>query len=328
MAGMTSRRQLFGASLAAATPAQIPAGANGLPRRILGRTGQAVSILCLGGAHLGRAGLKDKAEAHRMLHYAIDQGVNFLDNAWDYLDGNAELIMGEGLTDGWREKVFLMTKNCGRDYESSRKCLEDSLKRLRTDRIDLWQFHEINYDSDPEMVMEQGAMKFAQEAVKAGKVRYLGFTGHKDPRIHLRMLAKHAWASAQMPINVMDAFYRSFQREVLPACVKQQTGVIGMKCLGGGPVEGRIPAKTKVTAEQCVRFSLSLPITTLCRGYTTMAQLEQDLKIARDFRPLGRAERDEILKLAEPEAGDGRHELFKSTQFYDGAVHRKQHGFT
>jgi uncharacterized protein len=323
---MTTRRHLLAASLAA--PSQIPAGANGLPRRVLGRTGQQVSILCLGGAHLGRVGLKDRAEAERLLHFAIDEGVNFLDNAWDYLDGAAEQIMGDGLQGGWREKVFLMTKNCGRDYEASRKCLEDSLRRLKTDRIDLWQFHEINYDNDPELVFSGGAMKFALEAVKAGKVRYLGFTGHKDPQIHLRMLAKHAWASAQMPINVMDHFYRSFQRQVVPACVRQSTGVIGMKCLGGGPVEGRIPAKTRVTAEQCVRFSLSLPVTTLCRGYTTMAQLKADIAIARDFRPLDAKARQEILALAEPEAGDGRHELFKSTQVFDGAVHRKQHGFT
>lgn len=301
---------------------------HGLPRRTLGRTGEQVSILTLGGAHIGRVGRQDKNEAIRMMRYAIDEGINFFDNAWDYLDGDAETIMGAGLADGWRKKVFLMTKNCGRDYATSRGSLEDSLRRLNTDRIDLWQFHEINYDSDPDMIFERGALKYALEAVKAGKVRYLGFTGHKDPRIHLKMLAKpYPWATVQMPINVMDAFYRSFQNEVVPVCNKKQVGVIGMKCLGGGPLEGRIPTKTKLTAEQCVRFSLSLPITTLCRGYMKMSQLEADIRIARGFKPLDAATRAEILRLAAPEAGDGRHELFKSTQVFDGLHHRKQHGF-
>jgi predicted aldo/keto reductase-like oxidoreductase len=164
--------------------------------------------------------------------------------------------------------------------------------------------------------------------VKAGKVRYLGFTGHKDPRIHLKMLAKpYPWTTAQMPINVMDAYYRSFQNEVLPVCLKKDVAVIGMKSLGGGPLEARIPSKTRITAEQCVRFALSLPVTTLCRGYMSMEQLQQDLRIARDFRPLSREEKAAILAIAQPEAGDGRHELFKSAQTFDGAPHRRQHDF-
>ena len=325
---MTSRRHLLLASAAANALAQTPASAHGLPRRTLGRTGQQVSILTLGGAHIGRVGQQDKSEAVRMMHYAIDEGINFFDNAWDYLNGAAEEVMGAGLAGGWRQKVFLMTKNCGRDYASSRQSLEDSLRRLQTGHVDLWQFHEMNYDTAPDIIFEQGAMKYALEALQAGKVRYLGFTGHKDPRIHLKMLAKpYPWATAQMPINVMDAFYRSFQKEVVPVCNSKQVGVIGMKCLGGGPLEGRLPAKTKLTAEQCVRFSLSLPITTLCRGYMKMSQLEADIRIARNFTPLDSATRAEILKLAEPEAGDGRHELFKSTQLFDGVHHRKQHGF-
>ncbi|MDX1979719.1 MAG: aldo/keto reductase [Bryobacteraceae bacterium] len=315
------------AALALPLPAQQPS-ANGLPTRRLGRTNEHVSILALGGAHIGRVGQKDRPLAIRMMHSAIDGGLRFFDNAWDYHDGWGEEMMGLGLEGGWRDKVFLMTKNCERTYEGSRRCLEDSLRRLKTDHVDLWQFHEMNYDNDPDWVFDKGGLKYALEAMKAGKVRYIGFTGHKDPKIHLKMLAKpYPWATAQMPINVMDAFYRSFQNEVVPVCVKNNVGVIGMKCLGGGPFEARIPAQTSITAEQCVRFSLSLPISTLCRGYTTMAQLEQDLRIARDFKPLTPAERAAILELARPEAGDGRHELFKSTQTFDGAPHRTQHGF-
>lgn len=162
----------------------------------------------------------------------------------------------------------------------------------------------MNYDSDPDWVFEKGGLKYALEAVKAGKVRHLGFTGHKDPRIHLKMLAKpYPWVTSQMPINVMDAWYRSFQNEVLPVCVKKKVAVIGMKSLGGGPMDARIPSKTKITAEQCVRFALSLPVTTLCRGYMTMDQLQQDLRIARDFKPLGQDEKLAILEMAKPEAG-------------------------
>ncbi|MEO7652975.1 MAG: aldo/keto reductase [Bryobacteraceae bacterium] len=285
-----TRRRLMqtGALTALALPAPAQqAGPGGIPTRKLGRSSEQVSILGLGGAHIGRAGQTDRAESVRMMHAAIDGGITFFDNAWDYQDGWAEEMMGLGLKGGWRDRVFLMTKNCERDYEGSRKCLEDSLRRLQTDRIDLWQFHEMNYDSDPDWVFEKGGLKFALEAVKAGKVRYLGFTGHKDPRIHLKMLAKpYPWVTAQMPINPMDAFYRSFQNEVVPVCLKQNVAVLGMKSLGGGPTVARIPAKTRITAEMCVRFALSLPVTTVIRGYMKMEQLQQDLRIAREFQPL------------------------------------------
>jgi predicted aldo/keto reductase-like oxidoreductase len=300
----------------------------GLPTRPLGRTGEQVSILGLGGAHAGRVGQKDRQAAVRLMRTAIDNGLTFFDNAWDYHDGWGEEMMGIGLEGGWREKVFLMTKNCAPDYDGSRKCLEDSLRRLKTDRIDLWQFHEMNYDNDPDWVFDRGGLKYALEAQKAGKVRHIGFTGHKDPRIHLKMLAKpYAWASAQMPINVMDAFYRSFQNQVVPVCVSKGVGVIGMKSLGGGPTTARIPSRTPVTAEQCVRFALSLPVSTLVRGYMSVEQLEADLRIARGFKPLSADEKARILQLARPEAEDGRHELFKSTQVFDGAPHRALHGF-
>jgi len=193
---------------------------SGVPTRELGRTGQPISIIGLGGWHV-RA-IKEDAEAIRVMHAAIDEGINFFDNAWDYWDGAAEEIMGKALAmDARRDKVFLMTKNCNRDYQGSIRCLDDSLQRLRTDHLDLWQFHELVYDNDPDWIFEKGGIKAAIEARKTGKVRFIGFTGHKDPLIHLKMLAKpYAWDAAQMPINIMDAQYRSFQGEVIPVCLK------------------------------------------------------------------------------------------------------------
>ena len=317
----------FLSSLAASAVAQKNS-ANGIPTRRLGRTGEQVSMLCIGGAHLGRAAQDDGEKAGlKLAHAALDNGVFFWDNAYVYLDGYAEEFMGRALK-GRRDKVFLMTKNSGRDSSLAQKCLETSLRRLQTDYLDLWQFHETNYDNDPDWVFEKGGLKFALEAQKAGKVRYIGFTGHKDPRIHVKMLNKgYDWATAQMPINPMDYFYRSFQREVVPLCAAKDVGVLGMKCLGGGRRAAKIPSETKVTAEMCVRWALSLPIASLVRGYLTMEQLMADVKIARGFKPLQGAERKRIMALAAPEAGDGRHELFKSTQFFDGPLYRKMHGY-
>ncbi len=299
----------------------------GVPTRRLGRTGEDVSILTMGGAHLGRAAQDDKLAALRMAHHAIESGVTFMDNAWVYLDGYAEEFMGEMLSGGWRQKVFLMTKNSGRDDKFSRQCLEDSLRRLKTDYLDLWQFHETNYDNDPDWVFEKGGLKFALEAQREGKIRYIGFTGHKDPRIHNKMLNKaFAWDTAQMPVNVMDHHYRSFQNETVPLCLARDVGVLGMKTLGGGPRVAKIPSESNVSAEQCVRWALSVPVTTIVRGWLRMEQLEADLEIARDFEPLSESEKAEIAALSREEAGDGRHELFKSTRVYDGPVYRKMHG--
>ena len=299
----------------------------GIPTRRLGRTNEQVSILCLGGAHLGRVGERSKQEAIRIAHTAIDSGLTFFDNAWVYLDGWAEECMGLALDGCWREKVFLMTKNSGRDSKFSEKCLHDSLRRLRTDYIDLWQFHEINYDNDPDWVLEQGGLEFALKAQKAGKIRFIGFTGHKDPRINRKMLnIGFDWATMQMPINVMDYFYRSFQRDILPLCLTQDVGVLGMKSLGGGAVEAKILTDTELTAEQCVRYALSQPIATLVRGYTKIEQLEADIEIARDFVPLNLDDQRSILTIAESDAGDGRHELFKSTRCFDAPLYKEMHG--
>lgn len=320
-------RVVSAAALAREVVAQTsPASATGLPTRVLGRTGERVSILCLGGWHIGS--VKDDAEAVRIMHAAIDEGLTFFDNAWDYHDGHSEEVMGKGLAGGKRQKVFLMTKNCERDYAGSMRNLEESLRRLQTDHLDLWQFHEMVYDNDPDWVFEKGGLKAALEAKKAGKVRYIGFTGHKDPRIHLKMLAKpYDWDTAQMPINLLDRFYRSFQQEVVPVCLKKKVGVIGMKGLAGGNTEGRLIEKLGMKAEDCYRYCLSLPVTTQVVGITTMEQLKADVAMARTFQPLSTADREALLSKVKDEASDGRHELFKSAKTYDGPHHRKQHGF-
>ena len=328
-----SRRDFMRASAAAALLGQqviaqtSSAGATGLPTRVLGKTGVRVSILGLGVWHIGS--LKDDAEAIKIMHAAIDEGLTFFDNAWDYHDGRSEELMGKALAmDGRRERVFLMSKNCERDYAGSMKDLEDSLRRLKTDRLDLWQFHEMVYDNAPDWVFEKGGMKAALEAQKQGKVRFIGFTGHKDPRIHLKMLNKpHAWDAAQMPVNVMDPHYRSFIQEVIPVCLKKNTGVIGMKGLGGGGTSGRFLTHAGMTSDECYRFCLSQPVATQVVGITSIAQLKQDVALARGFKPFSEEEVKTLTSRVRDLAGDGRHELFKSTKTYDGPHHRKQHGF-
>jgi aryl-alcohol dehydrogenase-like predicted oxidoreductase len=333
MSQQESRRRFVTEALSAAALAdQVLAqtsspSSTGVPTRLLGRTGVRVSIVGIGGWHIGS--VPDKHEAIRIMHAAIDEGVTFFDNAWDYQDGGAETVMGDALSQGGkRDKVFLMTKNCERDYKGSMKCLEESLRRLKTDHLDLWQFHEMVYDNDPDWVFEKGGLKAALEAQKAGKVRFIGFTGHKDPRIHLKMLAKpHPWDTAQMPINVLDASYRSFQREVVPVCLKKNVGVIGMKGLAGGHPEGRLLSHVKLTAEECYRYCLSLPIAVQVMGINTMEQLKADIALARSFQPLTTQAKQQLLAKVKDEAGDGRHELFKSTKTFDGPHHRRQHGF-
>lgn len=325
-------RGLFGTAVTAAMAQSVLAqrsSGDGIPTARLGRTNEQVSIICLGGWHIGA--VEDKKEAHRIMHRAIDEGVNFFDNAWDYHDGGSEEVMGDALASGGRrKKVFVMTKNCERDYEGSKRNLEDSLRRLRTDYIDLWQFHEINYDNDPDWVFDKGGLEAALEAKKEGKVRYVGFTGHKDPRIHLKMLAQpYDWDTSQMPINIMDAHFRSFQKDVVPVCLNKNVGVIGMKSLGGSPTspQGRIPSQTKISAEQCIRYALSLPIASLCVGIRSMKDLEQDVGIARGFQALSDSDKEQLIQMAAGEGGDGRHEMFKSTNHFDGPHHRLQHGF-
>ncbi|HEY6548109.1 MAG TPA: aldo/keto reductase [Vicinamibacteria bacterium] len=314
------------AALASAVLAgQDPPGASGLPTRVLGRTGQRVSILGLGGWHIGA--IKDDAESVRLMHRAQDEGITFFDNAWDYHDGRSEELMGRALAmDGRRDKVFLMTKNCERDYAGSLRNLEDSLRRLRTDHIDLWQFHEIIYDNDPDWVFEKGGMKAALEARQAGKVRFIGFTGHKHPAIHRAMLDKpFDWDACQMPINVMDASYRSFQKEVVPVCLRKNVGVIGMKGLGGSGAS--IVTKGGIGAVEAYRYALSQPVTTEVVGISNLEELAQNVAIARGFVPMNEGERAALVARAKETASDGRLEAFKSTQNFDGPHHQRQHGF-
>lgn len=303
------------------------AGATGLPQRVLGRTGERVSILGMGGWHV--AAIKNREESIRILHAAQDEGINFFDNAWDYHDGYAEEVMGEALAmDGRRNRVFLMTKVCERDYEGAKKNLEDSLRRLRTDHLDLWQFHECVYDNDPDWVFEKGAIRAALEAQREGKIRFIGFTGHKDPWIHLKMLSKpQEWDATQMPITFLDAYYRSFQNDLIPVCLEKNIGIIGMKGLGGGYPEGRIPKHLGVAAIDCYQYCLSLPVATQVAGINSMEQLRDDIAMARNFKPMTEEEQEALRARFRDVAGDGRHELFKSSKDFDSVYHRNQHGF-
>jgi uncharacterized protein len=302
----------------------------GVPTRPLGKTGVNVSIICLGGWHI-RA-VSEDAEAIKIMHTAIDEGINFFDNCWDYHDGGSEEIMGKGLAaDGgkWRKKIFLMTKVCSREAKEVRKQIEDSLRRLQTEAIDLVQMHEINWDNDPEWVIEKGGLAELLKIQKEGKVRFVGFTGHKSPLIHAKMMPVHKWDTVQMPVNVCDHFYRSFVATICPVAEKQGIGVIGMKTLGGGTKEagGKLVAAKVCTAEEAIRFALSQPIASAVTGIDSMDVLKQNLRIAREFKPLAGEELERLLAKVKPLAGDGRHERFKSTIDFDGPYHRKQHGF-
>ncbi|WP_165221553.1 aldo/keto reductase [Aquisphaera insulae] len=328
-----SRREFLQTSAAAglalgALPATGEAadekGPTGIPVRPFGRTGRKVTLLGLGGFH---AAVPDEPDAVRLIQRAVDEGITFLDNAWDYMDGVAEDRMGKAISEGGRrDKVFLMTKCCGRTAKDAQSNLDDSLRRLRTDHLDLWQFHEINYDNDPEWIFSAGgALEFALKAKEQGKVRHIGFTGHKHPEIHLKMLGMpFDWESVQMPLNVLDGHYRSFQHHVLPVLNQRGIAAIGMKSLGGA---GGIVKDAKVPVEDALRYVFSLPIATLVSGIDSEKILEQNLKIVREFQPMTRDEMAAVEAKYHDVAGDGRFELFKSAQSYDGPVHRKQHGF-
>ncbi|AGA29966.1 aldo/keto reductase [Singulisphaera acidiphila] len=329
-----SRREFLqtgaaGVAAAALSGAAAPEGTNpgGILLRPLGRTDEKVSVLCLGGHASTNPQKLSEQESLRLIQRAVDEGITFMDNCWDYHNGVAEERMGKALAEGGRRnKTFLMTKCCGRNVKDAQSNLEESLRRLKTDHLDLWQFHEIVYDSDPSWVFaEDGAIHAGLKALKEGKVRYLGFTGHKDPSIHLDMLSKpYEWATVQMPLNVMDVHYRSFQKKVLPVLLERQIGVLAMKSLGGN---GSIVTKAGVSVEDALRYVLSLPISTLVSGIDSEKVLDQNLKIVRDFKPLTAEEKTRIEQSTIQVAGDGRFELFKSSKAFDGPVHRKQHGF-
>jgi aryl-alcohol dehydrogenase-like predicted oxidoreductase len=293
--------------------------ASGIPTRPLGRSDEQVPIVGLGGYHIG---LPDQTEALRIMHEAIDEGMTFFDNAWDYHRGRSEEVMGKALADnGRRKKVFLMTKCCARDYAGAKQHLEDSLRRLKTGYLDLWQFHEINWSIDAEWLFEKGAVKAAVEARKAGKVRYIGFTGHRATAHHLKTIGQpFEWDTVQMPINLLDAHYDSFQEKVVPVCRAKKIAVIGMKALAGG----MLPRKVGVEAEACRRFALSLPITSLVCGIQSRENLRQDLAMARQFKPIDAAEMATLIADTKTPGSDGKLELWKTTD-YGGLYHREQH---
>jgi predicted aldo/keto reductase-like oxidoreductase len=263
------------------------------------------------------------------MHTAIDEGINFFDNAWDYHDGVAEEVMGRALAmDRKRNQVFLMSKNCERDYDGSKSNLEDSLRRLQTDHLDLWMFHECNYDNDPDWIFERGALRAAVEARDAGKIRYIGFTGHKDPRIHTKMLRMpHSWDASLMPINVLDTQYRSFLNGVVPICHEIGAAAIGMKGFGGGWPNGRIIEQMGLAPAELLRFNLSQPTVSQVVGIRDVTQLRAAVKVARGFTGMPEEEQTALMERVREEAGDGRHETFKSTNQHDGPHHRRQHGF-
>jgi aryl-alcohol dehydrogenase-like predicted oxidoreductase len=296
-----------------------------IARRPFGRHRDQVSIIGIGGYHLGKA--RSVAEAVRIVHEAVDAGVNFLDNAWEYHEGESERRMGRAIQDR-RDAVFLMTKVCthGRDARVAMRQLDESLRRLRTDYIDLWQIHECVYDNDPERHFAKGGVVEALERAKAqGKVRFVGFTGHKHPEIHLRMLSfGFPFDACQLPLNGLDANFRSFQTRVLPELARQRIAAIGMKSLGG---DGRIVKKRTVPIADALRYAMSLAVCTTVSGIDSVRVLRQNLKIARAFSPMTARERAQYERRLAEYAGDGRFELYKTSAEHDGEVGREQHGF-
>jgi len=278
--------------------------ASRVPTRELGNTGEEVSILGLGGYHIG---LLEEKDSIKLIRKAIDQGLTFLDNAWCYHNGLSEKIMGKALQDGYREKAFLMTKNHGRTVERFNKQLEDSLKRLQTDYIDLLQFHEIINEGEPAKIEKEKVLEAALKAKEAGKIRYLGFTGHRDPHYHQQMLELDIdWDTLQIPVNILDYHYRSFQKQLIPQAEEKGIGVIGMKSLASGRI-----FNTDLSVEEAISYCLSLPISTLVSGIDSMQVLEQNLTIVENFKPATEEELYSLRTRFEPEAYKGQHEYYK-----------------
>jgi aryl-alcohol dehydrogenase-like predicted oxidoreductase len=294
---------------------------NEMPMRTLGRTGVEVSLIGLGGWHLGFKYI-DEQLSLRIIRTAIDSGISFMDNCWDYNEGASETRMGKALLDGYRDRVFLMTKIDGRTKQDAAKQLDESLRRLQTDHIDLVQHHEILRYEDPHRIFDdEGANAALTEARNAGKIRFIGFTGHKDPRIHLYMLELaqqngFVFDTVQMPLNVMDAHYRSFEKTVLPELVKQNIGVLAMKALANGAI---LKSQT-VTAIECLQYAMNLPTSVVITGCESMEDLQQALEAARTFKPMTEEQVKTLLdKTAQP-AARGEYELFKTTSVYDGTA--------
>jgi aryl-alcohol dehydrogenase-like predicted oxidoreductase len=288
--------------------------------RELGTTGERVSAIGMGGYHLGKQA--DASESINLMHAGIDRGISFLDNCWDYNDGISEVRMGQALRNGYRQKVFLMTKMDGRTAVEYNKQLEQSLGRLQTDVIDLVQFHEIIRLEDPDRIFAPGgAIEAAIAARQAGKIRYIGFTGHKDPLVHLRMLEtaqKHNFHfdTVQMPINVMDAHFRSFEKEVMPVALKQGIGILAMKTFG----DPYILKSNTVQPIEALHYGLTLPVSVVITGIDTTQVLDQAFEAARTFKPLDQAQIASLLARTATAASEGKFELFKTTSHYDGTA--------
>jgi aryl-alcohol dehydrogenase-like predicted oxidoreductase len=293
--------------------------------RILGSTGEKVSAIGVGGWHLSLKHV-DEELSLRIVRTAIDRGINFMDNCWDYNEGESERRMGKALGDGYREKAFLMTKIDGRTKKEAAKQLDESLRRLQVDCIDLVQHHEVLRYEDPHRIFdESGANAALLEAREAGKLRYIGFTGHKDPHIHLHMLEVAAengfkFDTAQMPLNVMDAHYRSFEKLVVPELVKQKIGVLGMKSMANGIL---LKSKT-ATPIECLHYALNLPTSVVITGIDSMEILDQAFDAVRTFHQLGKQELDVLLAKTAKAAATGRYEPFKTTSIFDGTAQNPQ----
>jgi aryl-alcohol dehydrogenase-like predicted oxidoreductase len=300
-------------------------GPDEIPKKPLGKTGERVSIIGLGGYHIGT--MDSLQNATHMVHEALDAGINFCDNAWEYNDGKSEKWLGHALK-GRRDKVFLMTKVCthGRSKKVAMKQLEQSLSRLQTDHLDLWQVHECIYYNDPELHFARGGVIEAlEEAKRQGKVRFVGFTGHKSPTIHLKMLSYgYAFDTVQMPLNCFDGTYKSFEQQVLPEVLKRGMAALGMKSLGG---DAQPILHGAVTAEEALRYAMSLPVATTISGIDSMDVLRQNLTIARGFKPWDAEQMKTLRDRCALLAADGHLELYKSTKKYDADVGRKQHGY-
>jgi aryl-alcohol dehydrogenase-like predicted oxidoreductase len=300
------------------------AGSGELVYRTLGKTGEKVSPIGIGGSHIGRP--RDEAEGIRIMRTAIDRGINFMDNCWDYRQGVCETRMGKALRDGYREKVFLMTKIDGRTSVSAARQIDESLQRLQTDHVDLMQIHEVIRLEDPDRCFApKGTIEALVAAQKAGKIRYLGFTGHKDPIVHLRMLemaAKHGFRfdAVQMPLNVMDTHFRSFEKRVLPVLVREQIAVLGMKSMGSGSI---LRSKT-VSAVECLHYALNLPTSVVITGIDSMERLDQALEAAKTFQPLSQEQVEAILAKTAQAAANGQYEPFKTTHYFDGTARNPQ----
>lgn len=299
-----------------------PEQVNGIPYRDFGKTGEKVSLLAVGGHHIGRP---DEQTSIRLIREALDNGVNFLDNAWDYHHGESEVRMGKALQEGYREKAFLMTKHHGRKTKKEAlDQLDESLKRLKTDYIDLWQYHEVVYDSDPQMIFSAGgAIEAADVAKKQGKVRYVGFTGHKTPMLHLQMLAyDYPWDSVQMPLNPFDATYLSFEQWVLPVLQRRNIACIAMKTRGGG----QLLKTNSVSAEELWRYVTALPVATVVSGMESLELLRDNLRLARELQPMDEQEMAALRQKVKDLAAGGEHEKYKTTRQYDGWKGREIHG--